>query len=280
MKTNTSNAQINTKFLNDYEEKQDAKRERYLTIAQKLEARAGAVLNVGPNHYSRDWAFITQPGHIPARAQWQRKQERALGDQRKAQYYRDKAESIGKGGISSDNPDASEKLTERLAKLELDQERMKAANFVVRAFWKHGNRSDNTDDELAMYFRRMEEKAGIKNTTVARKLLEPDFCGRRGFADYMLTNNSANIRRIKQRIKELSAKPTETIEREAGSVTVRENADDNRLWLVFPGKPADNIRATLKQSGFRWSPERGAWVRQLNNGARAAAEYVLKQVNS
>ena len=36
--------------------------------------------------------------------------------------------------------------------------------------------------------------------TLARNLLEPDYAGRIGFKDYQLTNNSANIRRIRDRV--------------------------------------------------------------------------------
>lgn len=34
-------------------------------------------------------------------------------------------------------------------------------------------------------------------------ILQPDFCGRVGYADYELTNNNANIRRMKQRLEQL-----------------------------------------------------------------------------
>lgn len=65
--------------------------------AEKREERAAATLDVGSEHYSRDWAFITQPGHIPARARWIAKQEREFENMRTAQAMRAKANSLRNG---------------------------------------------------------------------------------------------------------------------------------------------------------------------------------------
>jgi hypothetical protein len=100
------------------------------------------------------------------------------------------------------------------------------------------------------------------------------------FPSYALTNNNANIRRIKDRIAELernATRETKQVER-ADGIRVVENAADNRLQIFFPGKPAAEIRATLKSSGFKWAPSVGAWQRQLNNNARWAAERVLNSI--
>lgn len=107
------------------------------------------------------------------------------------------------------------------------------------------------------------------------ELKKPDFCGRTGFPDYALQNNNANIRRIKQRIEDLSKRPTEDAERQVKGVRVIEDAGENRMCLVFPGKPEPDVRKNLRGHGFVWSPSRGAWVRKLNNGARYAAQCVL-----
>ena len=31
------------------------------------------------------------------------------------------------------------------------------------------------------------------------------------------------------------------------------------IWVEFPGKPADDVRAFLKGIGFRWNKNRGVW---------------------
>jgi len=56
-----------------------------------------------------------------------------------------------------------------------------------------------------------------------------------------------------------------------------ENRQSDRLELRFPGKPSDAVRADLKSRGFRWSPNAGAWQRQLTDNAKRAAEGVLSK---
>jgi hypothetical protein len=135
---------------------------------------------------------------------------------------------------------------------------------------------------------RKQDRAGLValgfSESRINQLFTPDFCGRIGFPDYALTNNSANMRRIRQRIEQLQARPTETTEREItpaqgpAGLTVREDVTENRVMLIFPNKPAEAVRAILKASGFKWSPTRGAWVRFLNDAGRAAAQYVVSKI--
>lgn len=72
----------------------------------------------------------------------------------------------------------------------------------------------------------------------------------------------------------------ENVSRETNAgVTVIENVEENRIQLIFPGKPSPEIRKTLKQSGFRWAPSSGAWQRFLNNAGRYAAERVVEALS-
>lgn len=189
--------------------------------------------------------------------------------QEKAEYYRSRAENASRNqAISSDDPEASDKLTEKLARLEKRQATMKAANLIIR----RAPKNIKTAEKLAAL-----EGLGVKPET-AVKLFEPDFCGRYGFPDYALTNNNANIRRIRERVAELAKAPTETIERDEGICTVIENACENRIQLVFSGKPPENVRDILKRNGFHWSPNNTAWQRQLNASGKAAARYAIDQI--
>lgn len=179
----------------------------------------------------------------------------------KAEYYRNKAEGVGKAGVSSDDPDAVDKLTEKVAKLEALQTRMVEANKLVRKF-----KNDQAAGCVAL------QEAGF-TAEQAQGLFKPDFCGRIGFADYQLTNNSANIRRIKERIQQLGkAEERETSEKEIGEVRIVQNAEANRVQIFFASKPAEAIRDELKRRGFRWSPMEGAWQRHLNNSGIYWAE--------
>lgn len=262
--------------MNSYEAKQEARRERLLALADKMQRASDAAYQqarrmaevipmgqpilVGHHSEKRDRNY---------RARIWRTQDRCLELQKKAEYYRGIAAGVGEGGISSDDPEAVVKLREALAKLENVQRLMKLANAAIRREKKNGEPA-----QLSAIMKVL----GC-NESRARKLLESDFCGRIGFPDYAMKNNGANIRRIQQRIEALGKRPTESVERELdGGVQLREDADENRLMLIFPGKPPEATREILKRCGFRWSPTNGAWQRQLNNGARQAAEWAMKQI--
>ena len=162
--------------------------------------------------------------------------------------------------ISSDDPEATLKLKEKIAEAERSQETMKAVNKLLK---KKGG-----PDREGIY------KLGLKDTHID-ELLKPDFCGRIGFADYSITNNGANIRCMKERLALLEAKrndeETETV---INGIKIVENVDENRCQMFFPGKPAEEIRASLKSYGFRWSPYNGCWQRQRSNGATYSANLI------
>lgn len=69
----------------------------------------------------------------------------------------------------------------------------------------------------------------------------------------------------------------ETVAECAGAEVVR-NHDEDRLQIIFPGKPDDSIRSLLKSRGFRWAPSHGAWQRKLTPNAEQAARSVLSAI--
>ncbi|MPN48640.1 hypothetical protein SDC9_196251 [bioreactor metagenome] len=124
------------------------------------------------------------------------------------------------------------------------------------------------------------EKMGYTSAQILR-LQTPDYAGRTGYPSFQLTNNNANIRRIKKRIEELekiALSASQEIKKVFGEITYLEA--DNRVQLLFPDKPADAIRKILKDHSFRFSPSRNnAWVRHLNNAGRYAAERAIKKIS-
>ena len=50
--------------------------------------------------------------------------------------------------------------------------------------------------------------------------------------------------------------------------------------FLFEGKPAKDTRDVLKRHGFRWSPTRSAWVRQLTGNAQWAAKDVIRHLEA
>ena len=88
---------------------------------------------------------------------------------------------------------------------------------------------------------------------------------------YLLSNNNANIRRVRQRIEELSSR-SEFAGWTFPGGEAKINEAENRLQLIFEEKPDADQRQELKSNGFKWAPSQGAWQRQLNqNAIRAAA---------
>jgi len=188
----------------------------------------------------------------------------------KAKYYTDKAKRLENNyTISQDDPDAIIKLKEKLIGLERSQELMKACNKII----KNKKLSDIEKVEQM-------QKQGL-NEQQAIKILEPDFCGRIGFASFNLTNNNANMNTVKKRIDELQRKSEQqATEKEINGVQIIDNVEDNRLQAFFPGKPSEEIRSKLKHSGFRWSPNNGCWQSYRNYRSKTALEDICNSLNN
>ena len=163
--------------------------------------------------------------------------------------------------IFTDDPDASEKLADKVERLQARQDLMKAANRLARK----GDR-----DGLA--------EMGFASKLID-KLLTPGYgqgYGEHlGFASWELTNNNANIRRLKKRLQDIEAHADdETSTQTIGDIEIIDNVEDNRVQIFFPGKPAPEVRQTLKSNGFRWAPSVGAWQRHRNAWALQIAKEI------
>lgn len=208
--------------------------------------------------------LISGGGNFPVRKKERQNSamDRNMAEFRRIQGLLDQIRRAGTGGISGDDPDALEKLRAKLDKLEKRQTMMKAANAAIRM-----KDTSKGDEKLA--------QLGYGPDAI-RQLREPDFAGRVGYAPYALSNNNANIRRIRERIAELEKRQTEEPPEGwafgGGNVVV--NAEINRLQIIFDGKPGEDMRDALKSNGFRWAPSQGAWQRQLTANALYAAKHI------
>lgn len=160
--------------------------------------------------------------------------------------------------ISREDPQAIEKLQERLEACKMEQEKMKEVNAYYRKKGTVKGCPCLTEEQAIT----LDEK--VRNRYPIHKQPYPSF---------MLTNNNAEINRLKKRIEDISA------DRETGFVGWKfkggeaiVNEDTCRLQLVFDGKPNEEQRYYLKLNGFHWSPTEGAWQRQLNRNAIYAAD--------
>jgi len=90
-------------------EKAEVKAARYDEWAEKREVRAEQDLNSHPE-MRHDWAFITQPGHIPARARMNRADDRALENLKVAEGMRSRADRIRNVRVAGDAERKREKI--------------------------------------------------------------------------------------------------------------------------------------------------------------------------
>lgn len=166
--------------------------------------------------------------------------------------------------ISSDDPEAVRKLKERIAELEDKQNQYRAINKCVRA----------------------KDRAGLTalgySEALVEKFFQPDCCGRKGIPEYRMANNSANLRRLRQRLgqmERLAQDAAAGVERreQIGSSRMVSSAEDNRTKVFFPGKPPAEIIAQLKSWGFRWAPSQGAWMRHRSSSAEYWALEIMKK---
>lgn len=161
--------------------------------------------------------------------------------------------------ISSDDPDAIEKIQEKLEHLEKKQGLMVNSNKIMR---KKGLTNEQKQEQIAALYGVPVEKV--------RKVVEVG-----GFHSWQLSNNNAEIRRLRERVKNLEAlNARQDKEYEIGPIRIVENATENRVQMFFPGKPDEDTRKALKRNGFRWAPSVGAWQAFFSNRAIATAKGI------
>lgn len=191
--------------------------------------------------------------------------DKSVQASKKAKYYEGKVESLlSNTAISSDDPNAIDKLQAKVERLEALQELYKDINAAIR---KGKNEIEKLDLLVNM---------GVSSSR-AYKYLTPDFAGRIGIPSYMLTNNNANIRTAKARIETLLKNSTiPSSEEDFDGITLKISQEDNRVQIFFPDIPSEEIRNRLNRSGFHWTPSIEAWQRQISPSAIYAAKQILQ----
>lgn len=268
----------------DYQERREARIERLENRAERLNTESDASLTGGRQMF--DVIPFGQPilvGHHSEgrdrryRARAAAKMEKGFELHKAATAARQRAASADSNrAISSDDPEAIVKLREKIEDAEMQQRRMKAVNGTYRKYVKHPAILDETDEHQHPTGLSPSDRELIRN-------FEPEWSKDQPCPSYSLSNNNANIKRMKDRIEELerdSARAEEgdveyLITVAGDTVTVTENVDDNRLQLDFPGKPSEAVRKVLKGNGFRWARSLGVWQRLLNDHARGTMRYLL-----
>ncbi len=212
-------------------------------------------------------SFITGPSNFPVR----RAQKANVAEQNRYEEmiaYRDKAQAailreLKKMSVEEAGGEIAV-IKQKLADAERNHEFIVKANVIVRKKIP----DDQKVKEIMALGNISEEKV--------REILKPDFMGRVGFAAYVLSNDTANIARMKDRIKELEKKeatPSGDIPFEGG--TIHDSKEEDRIQIFFDKKPPQEIIDKLKKEGWRWSPHFGAWQRKRTDMALYSARRIL-----
>jgi hypothetical protein len=164
--------------MNKYEAKQEARREGYKAKAKKERERADKLLTEGVEMFRQIPGG--QPIHIghhseasdrAYRERAHNKIGRSLEILEKAKQLEEKADSVGHGGISSDDQDAIKKLTQKLEERQEEHERMKKANAEAR---RNNTRQPFTRCELSTSNASINRvKKRIESLQRAKKALNP-----------------------------------------------------------------------------------------------------------
>ncbi len=264
--------------MNEYEARQEAKRERLNTAADRAENRqtaawnraSGAVAGI-PMGQPILVGHHSEKRHRAALRRSDGASRKAVEEGKRAKELRERAASVGSGGISSDDPDTVSKLRAKLERIEADRATLKKANEIYRkvgtieAVVSYLGGSGAINDALRSSHREHKERGFGGNW--------------KPFESWQLSNASANARSVRKRIEELEARaPADTpnkVIRSGDGWRVEERHDLNRLVIEFDGIPTKDVRADLKRHGFKWFRSEGVWSRSLSNGSAWAAGEVV-----
>ncbi len=224
----------------DFEERRQARIDRLNGAAEKAAERSAAY-SKHSSDLVKDIPFgqpniIGRPALPRLRERSGRAMDKAVEESNKAGYYADRADAAENNhAISSDDPEALEKLKSKLAALEAEREQVKANNKVARAAGK----------EPAPWYRLPYIGKEIKRIKD----------------------------RIAQ-LEIIDTRPVmEDISFDGG--TIHENSEINRIQIIFDSIPAPEVRESLKRWGFKWARSEGAWQRLRGTNSVHAAKRAL-----
>lgn len=171
-----------------------------------------------------------------------------------AEHHTSKAEGIERqlrNTIFSDDDNAIEELEAKIAKLEAERKLNNDINKIVRSKPKN----ELTEEKIAKL-----TAIGLSDST-ARKVFQPDFCGRIGIASYVNQNIGGVIGNARKRIDEITRRQERTQAAESnGGVSI-----EGGEWIsvTFADKPDREILNALRDAGFRWGG--GSWSGKREN---------------
>lgn len=245
--------------------------------------------------------MIAGPANFPVRKK--QKQVAAWDANRKNYISLDDAEYklryilLQEHPINGSDPDAIEKLTKKLERLEASHAAIKEAtakaqnefNAEVKAgtikLVKHYygchipegfTEADRDNPEMIAALSEWDRRAMVSTIYVkdGKQVNKPGL-------GYRSSNFSQERARLQKRIEELKRqKETPATEDNGDGWSLYEDSDAGRICFEFDGKPEADIISTLKSNGFKWAPSMKRWQRQNTDNGRRAADRVKEALTA
>lgn len=161
--------------------------------------------------------------------------------------------------IMAGDADAGTRLREKIDRLEEKQRLWRAINKAHQSFKRRPASLDAADLPEAV-------------KKLIREYEPPYSWEPHPIAPYQLSNLAKEIQRCQKRLAQVEAQQVAPAAEVQGEhARLEDSPSDNRVRLVFPGKPDDGVRQRLKAAGFRWTPTLGCWQAYRNPRSLAAA---------
>ena len=256
--------------LTAYEEKRLARVERMKTKAERTKQEAEATIE-----RAREMGKVIpfgEPIHVGHHSERRDRNYRAkihrtydkgfkmLGEAETLEHRAARAER--NTAISSDDPDAIEKLEAKLAALEDVRALLPRAREVL----KKARSPEAARPKLIAL--------GLDEGYAARLTPGPPL--QRSAASTVKQNLDGEIQRVRRRIEDLKARAARGPKAPEVFGDARIEEEDNRVRIFFPGKPDETTRKALRSRGFLWAPSVGAWQRKATESAWYWARSILR----
>jgi len=207
---------------------------------------------------------VTGPANFPVAGQ----QKYRGWEENKYKEFRDWRQRALKAitRVQKENVSELDEAKGRLENRERLQKMMISVNKVIR---KGGA---NVEEQL--------REIGL-SPEVIHEVLTPDWANRTGYKSFELTNNNAEIRRLRSRVTMLEAKADLAMKEgekteDINGVKLIHNYQEDKVQIKFEEKPDRETLSKLNDRKFHWLRSRSIWQRKLTNNAIRDAENIVR----
>lgn len=171
-----------------------------------------------------------------------------------------------------------EVLRSKVEKLTEEHEIMLKANSIVRTY-----RSKLTLEEMRQSEELRDDMAAawLDDETIRETMHQREdgsyYDNGIGFGTFTISNYRKKLQDARSRLEQaerMAERKDRTIEGDGCKVQLCYT--DERVRIIYDGKPDTATIQKLKQGAFRWSPKNKAWQRQITMAALAAASNITK----